>query len=150
MDMLLSLLSSLGIDNSVWLQMLVFFVAYAILSNLVFKPMLIAYEHRENKTQGQSAINQASLTKTQEMIELYEQKNRALNKQIQEMYSKVREEAAVEQTQILGKAKSEAELLINNSKSKTQEALKAARDESVKEIPALAHSITEKLVGRQL
>lgn len=150
MDMLVSLLSSLGINNSVWLQMIVFFVAYAILSNLVFKPFMLAYEHREKKTQGQSQQNQASLQKAQELSEQFEQKARALNKQVQAIYEKVREEASEAQGKILAQAKSESENIIGTSKQKIATEMKQAKEEAQKELPAIVLAVTEKLVGREL
>ena len=150
MQTVVSLLSSLGVNQTIWIQLGCFLVSYVSLTELVFKPYMKAYHERENRTVGGEETAIRIIEEAQELTSSYEKKAREMNSQIKHVYDQKRLEAMKDYETVLAAARESSASLIEADREKVKTEVEAARKTLSAEIPAVSSAIASRLAGKDL
>ncbi len=150
MDIVNSLLKVLGIDSTVWFQLVSFLIAYLALSNLVFKPYLKAFHERERRTVGSEESAVRIVEEAQQLQMNYEQRAKHLNSEIRSVYEAHRAEATKQYEKQVEAARAESATALDSARQKISTEVQAARKALSAEIPAVSAAIAARLSGKDL
>ncbi len=150
MQIVLSLLSALGVNQTIWIQLACFLVSYLALTQLIFKPYMKAYHERENRTVGNEESAIRIIEEAQELTHNYEKKARELNSEIKHLYDLKRSEAMKDYEAFIKTARENSTAAIEVARDKISHEVEAARKKLVSEIPAVSSAIASRLVGKDL
>jgi len=150
MDTLTSIISSLGINATLFIQLGIFVVVFAFLKTVVFTPYFNAYEERQKKTQGNQQQADQLWAHTREIEAQYQRKARSLNTDVKAIFDKARLEAALEQEKIYSEAREKAKSTVDKAREVVQGELNRAREDLIKEAPELARGIKERLLSYEV
>ena len=150
MQIVLSLLSALGVNETIWIQLGCFLVSYVALTQLIFKPYLKAYHERENRTVGGEETAIRIIEEAQELTGTYEKKAREMNSEIKHVYDRKRAEAMKDYEAMLAEARENSSTLIEAAREKVKTEVEAARKKLSAEIPAVSSAIATRLAGKDL
>ena len=89
----MQILSSLGVNSTIWLQLACFLISYVALTQLVLKPYLAAYNERQGRTVGNEEKAVRLLEETNEIQSTYADKVRAINSEMKAIYDASRTKA---------------------------------------------------------
>lgn len=140
----------LSVNYTVFIQIVIFLIAIFILNKLVFKPFLNLVDRRDMLTRG--AIEEAHELedKVKAIIEEYDQKlSEARTLAVEERNKLVLEGQAVA-GEILGKAREETGVLLEDAKAKLEADTKEIKDNIKGDIDGLAADIASKVLGKEV
>lgn len=135
--MFLDILSKLGINETLWTQLVIFLVAYIVLRALYFKPFLSVMEKREKEGMGKKEKAEQALQEAEKEELRY-----------REELSIVRKEARQKQEEKLSQAKlraSEEVLRARNTNKKKMEEVQTEIKEEVEKNMAELEKQSEKI-----
>jgi F0F1-type ATP synthase membrane subunit b/b' len=150
MEAVLSIISALKIDSTLWVQLGLFGVTYILLYYIAFKPYFKAFEGRQGLTEGNQVKAEQIFAQTRELEALYQRKLRGLNADLKDIYDKARLAALKEQERVQAEARESARLLLDKARQQIQEQVGRAREEIVKETPQVSRAITERLLPKEV
>ncbi len=145
-----NIITALGIDTTLWMQFGIFAISYIFLKQVVFNPYYKAFEEREGQTTGNNDKAEQIFAQTRELETLYQRKARNLNAEIKEIYDRIRIEATREQDRIQTEAREKAKASMEEIRDKIQEQFNHAREELIKQTPALSQIMSEKLLPPEI
>jgi F0F1-type ATP synthase membrane subunit b/b' len=148
MDTVLGIFTSLGANNTIWIQLGIFLVVFLFVLNVGMKPYFKAFEERQRRTQGSEKQAEQMVAQSRELEAMFQRKARGLNLDIKSIYDKQRLEAQKEHERILLEAKDKAKAILDRARGTIQEQYNKAREELFKEAPAVGRSIAERLVNK--
>jgi F-type H+-transporting ATPase subunit b len=149
MSQVIEILTSLGINNTVFYQFGIFFVAFISMNFIVFKPYLRAYDERVSRTVGGQEKAEQLLSKAAEKEKAYREQAKKLNGEIKEIFSEQNAKAKKETEQILAVAKKEADQKTEKARVELETAVVAARKEMENLIPEISKDIENKFMRQQ-
>ena len=150
MQIVLSLLTALGVNHTIWIQLGCFLVSYVALTELVFKPYMKAYHEREKRTVGGEEFAIRIIEEAQELTSHYERKAREINSEIKGLYDQKRSDAMKDYEKMLADARESSSGLIQEARKKIATEVEAARKKLAAEIPAVSSAIASRLAGKDL
>jgi F-type H+-transporting ATPase subunit b len=136
------------IDNTIFLQAILFLVLFLVLNAFLFKPWLEVRERRAKRIGGAVAEAQLLRTRASDASSEYEQRLAAAREQAIVARSDSRRAAEAEETTILGTARREATAELDAYKRTLAQQAGDARTELGGRIDALAGDITKQILGR--
>lgn len=145
----MSLLQSLGIDITVIIQLGIAAVSFLILATAVFNAFQRSYIQRLSNTLGSHSNAEETYSKIEIVKQNYEDRVKALNKEIGQLFNQAKQEARQAQTEQLELVKREIETLkkVSAQEIETQEALyRSKKSELAKEV---SESIYNQLVAQR-
>ena len=92
----MEVLQALGLNSTIGIQFIVFFVAYIFLSNLLFKPYLAAFVKRKEQTEGQETLAESLDLTTQDLHLKVDALQRELALKIQAIFNEAKKIGAKE------------------------------------------------------
>lgn len=136
------------LDGTVFVQAGIFLLLMLILRGLLFKPWLAARERRVEKIDG--AIAAASqLRQRAEALGLdYDARLAKAREQALEVRSEARRKSEGEGAEIVGGARHEATISLDQSRAKLVEEARVARQALVGKVDQLAAEIATRVLGR--
>jgi len=150
MDIVVSLLRSLGVNSTIWFQLGCFVVAYLAVTQLVFKPYLRAHGERQKRTVG----GEENAAKTVEEIGLlqgqYESKVRSLNNEIRGIYDASRAEAGKRYEETMSAARKQADATLETNRTQIATQVEVAERALKAEVPTMGIAIASRLAGKDL
>lgn len=139
-----NILDQLGVNNTIWIQFVIFTAAFLILKYLFFRPFLKVILERENQTEG--------VTKTAEELNI---NSATKEKEFQEKMRVVREQAAEKKDSLLSVAKAESSAKIEEARKQHKDSIEAARkkiedelDESLNDLKDRVHGFAQLFVEK--
>lgn len=150
MQIAVSLLHALGVDQTIWIQLACFLVSYLALTQLVFKPYMKAFHERENRTVGNEESAVRIIEEAQVLTGSYEKKAREINSQIKHIYDLKRSEAMKDYEALIQTARDNSSDAIESAREKIKTEVESARKKLALEIPAVSAAIASRLVGKDL
>ena len=150
MQKLLEILSQLGLDQTVWIQLCLFVFSYIFLSQFLFRPYLRNLKFRKKNTGG--ALDEATqLTAlTEKIASDYQGKLKKQNELADEEYSKLKSEGSQEEEKLLIAARIRANQMLDEAKKKISSEMTKTKEELRNQIPQLSSLIASRLLGRDL
>lgn len=146
MSQVIEILTSLGINNTVFYQFGIFFVAFVSMKFIVFKPYLNAYDERVRRTVGGQETAEKLLSEAELKEEAYREEAKKLNNQIKEIFAEQNSKAKKEVEQIMAVAKKEADAQTEEARKELEKSVNTARKEMENLIPEISKDIERKFV----
>lgn len=150
MEALTGLLQSLGVNSTLFYQLGIFAFSFFFIRYVAFEPYFRAHLVREQKTEGNQDQAEQIYAQTRELETLYQRRARTLSADIKSIYDKARGDANREQDKIISAARDKAKVSIERAREKIQGEFNKAREDLIKEAPAIGEAIRERLVGKEL
>lgn len=136
------------IDNTIFLQAILFLLLFLVLNTFLFKPWLEVRERRAKQIGGAVAEAQALRTRARDASSEYEQRLAAAREQALVTRSDSRRGAEADEAAIVATARREAAADLDARKQTLAQQSNDARAELGGRIDALATDITTKILGR--
>jgi F0F1-type ATP synthase membrane subunit b/b' len=143
----MEILNQLGINNSVWIQFVLFVVSLFLLQKLVFEAFAEAAFAREEKTQGSQEKTEQTYKKIQELSEKYELEARALSQQIKAQFDQARQESQQKIDTLVSHSRQKANQVVEGTRLRVANELKTAREGAKAEVPELVATLTRKMLS---
>ncbi len=147
MSQVIEILTSLGINNTVFYQFGIFFVAFISMKYIVFAPYLKAHDERVARTVGGQENAEKLLSEAHEKEQAYKEQAKKLNSKIKELFSEQNAKAKKEIEQIMAVAKKEADEKTEEARSELDQAVRSARKEMENHISEISGNIEKKFLG---
>lgn len=146
----MNILTSLGINSTIWIQLACFLISYVSFSQLVLKPYMAALHEREKRTVGNEEIAVRLIEEANDLHLEYEQKARKITSEIKGYYDEHRNDALKEADQMLTHAREEAAKALDKSRAEISTQIQAARQVLSAEVPAISAAMASKLAGKDI
>ncbi len=146
MSQVIEILTSLGIDSTVYFQFGIFSVAFISMKYIVFNPYLAAYDERVRQTVGGQEEAHQLLEEAEKQEALFAAEAKKLNGRIKEIFGTFNLKAKKEVEDILGTAKKEAEAQTELARKELEASVADARKEMESHIPEISSNIQNKFV----
>ena len=150
MDQFLSILKQLGVDNSVWIQLVFFLISYAALSQLLFKPYMKNLDYRKKNTTGNAEEATRLNTAAENLAMDYQGQVKAQNAKAASIYDQLKAEGQAEEDRLVAGAKKQATQLLDETRKKIQTDMAAAKEGLKAQIPQISRQIASRVLGREL
>ena len=144
----MEIFTKLGIDSTLFIQIAIFLVVYLVMYFLVLRPLFELYKHREALVLGNQEDKEQKLTEIQKLKDEYESKLRKVHGQIQNIFSKIKGEAAKECEEKLLEAKRKVKDSIDEARRQRQLEQQNVKEKLEKGIPQLAGMAIHKILDR--
>lgn len=150
MEAVLGILDTLKLNNTIWIQLGCFMVAYLAMSQLLFKPYYEAYRKRQERTVGGEETAEKLTQEALEMQESYEGKLRAVNAEFKTIYDQEKSEAQKSFNDKVAGARKEAEGVLEETRTQVATKVVDVQKDLEKEIPAISSAMASKLIGKEI
>jgi len=150
MDQLLTILTGLGVNQTIWVQLALFLITFLVLNNVVFKRYQVALVERHQKTLGGEDLTKQLVLEAQDIQARYEKRARQVNEQIKSAYDTAVGAGYKKQNDILEATRKEAADTIKQARDKISEQVREARGQLQRELPAISSLISTRLTGKEL
>ena len=137
----MQILSQLGANYTAFIQFIIFIIAITFLTIYVFNPYFKAYDERMKRTKGADAVAAETATDAKNMALIYQSKAREISDKIKTVFDKKRTEAGQAGSEILNRAKAEAEKLTTSARNEIQ----LQKNQAQGQIKTLTTEISEQL-----
>ena len=144
----MAILDQLGLNQSFFVQLVVFTLAYLALSRFVFTPYAKALEQREARTTGDEGLALEIHKKTEELRTQYEAKARQISGSVKAIFDDYRNEANKEHEKILSQARGESNKLIEAARQKVSAEIGEAQTQIKADAPVIAQEMTRRLLAK--
>jgi F-type H+-transporting ATPase subunit b len=142
--------SIIDLDGTVFVQLILFFVAFGVLYVLVFKPMVTLLEAREEAIDGakdQAAHLEAEVREKQAAFEAELRKVKGSSNEERE---RLRAEGQEIERSLLDRVRAETQSVVAEAKTRLDSEAALARQELAAQRSQLAREIASKLLGREV
>lgn len=143
----LNIITALGIDSSLWVQLIIFIGTFLMLKQIVFAPYFAAYEARQGQTKGYQDKAEEVFAQTRELEMHYQRKARGLAAEIKAIYASAKQQVTTEQEKIQMTAEQNAKKMLELSRTQLLEEFNRVRDELSKQAPEIGQAITAQLIS---
>ena len=150
MEVLTSVLKTLHVDNTIWIQLGCFMVAYLSLSNLVFKPYYKVFLIRKERTVGGEESAEEMVKETSELTEKFEARTREINSEFKTIYDAEKQVATKAYNDEIAAARNSATELGEKVQTQIATEVDKAKTELEKEVPAVSLTMASKLIGKEV
>ena len=144
----MAILESIGLDQTLYIQFIVFFITFMFVNGLIFKPYNKAFEERLKRTQGNKSLADRALEETKQLELEYEKKARSINSEFKSIYDSSKTNALHEYDRLIAEARENAKSLLEVNREKITGELEKAKKDVCKEIPIVSEAIVNKLLGK--
>ncbi|MDZ4677306.1 MAG: ATP synthase F0 subunit B [Oligoflexia bacterium] len=146
----MEILAQLGVNQTLWIQLAFFIVAYLMLSNFLFKPYRRNLEYRKKNTSG--TVEEATkLTASTEGLAMdYQGRMKRHNESAADIYNVLKSEGHAEEEKLLLQARERANLLIEQARKKISTDMVTAREGLRAQVPQLSSTIASQVLGRDI
>jgi F0F1-type ATP synthase membrane subunit b/b' len=146
----MSILRELGVNQTIWIQLALFFICYLSLSQLVFKPYLRNLNYRKQNTGGSFDQAAALNAETEKLALEYQHRMKEQNAAAQAVYDKLKGEGQAEEDRLIQVSRKLGQDVVEQSKKKVASELGAAQLKLKSEIPHLSELIASRVLGREI
>lgn len=146
----MAILDTLGLNNTLFIQLAIFVVTYLVFSTLVFKPYLASHIKRAAMTNFGEATASHLLSETKDITLKYEFKAREVSEHIDKVFDSARLEAQHQYDEVVKKARDEAEKKLLAARKEIDQTVQRVRGELTQGIPGVSVEISNKLLGKQI
>lgn len=144
----MAILDQLGLNQTVFFQLLIFLVTITVLSTVAISPYLAALKQRELRTVGGEAQTAEIQKKSADLQSKYETAARKINDEIRTIYDSFREQANQESEKIVSAARIESNSKMEKVRSQITLEIGEATKKAKEQAPELAQKILQKLLAK--
>ncbi len=146
MDQIIDILKDIGINETLFFQVGLFFIAWLAMNCIVFRPYLMAYEERIRRTLGSQEETRDILKQAEKKEQEYKALARKLNGDIHSAFAESNTKAKKKTEEILLQARGDSELQNGKLRKQMELSVAQARRDLENHIPALSLGIQKKFV----
>ena len=147
---LLSEGSIIDLDGTIWVQLVLFGVAFFVFKPLIFRPMVALFEARENAIEGAKLEALRLQDEASAESEEFEVEMRRLRLQAGEERDRLRAEGKRLERTVLDGVREETDKLLAEADAKLATEATGLRAEIDRSVPALAKQIASKMLNREV
>jgi F-type H+-transporting ATPase subunit b len=140
----------IDIDNTLWIQLVLFLIAMAFLTKAVFKPYLRLRDAREKGIEGARAEAKAMQEGAGARVGDYDARLQQARQRGAEERARLRTEGTEREREILTRAREEAARSVEAARASLQQQATTLRAELKPRVGELATAMAKKLLGREL
>jgi F-type H+-transporting ATPase subunit b len=144
----MAILEQLELNQSFFVQFVVFTVAYLALSRLVFAPYGEALAQREMRTKGGEDLAIEIQKKSDELRTQYETKARQVSGNVKSIFDQYRDEANKEYEKIVSASRLDAQKLVEAARQKVSVEIGDAKAKIKADVPVVAQEMTRRLLAK--
>lgn len=146
MGEIINILVSLGVDQTVFIQMAVFLAAFTFLKYFIFNPYLAAYIERRKRTVGHADVAKEMKADIEQLEGQYSTEAKAQHEKIKEVFNAKKAEGTKEAARIVEAGHANAQKTLNEGKKEIDAAFGKARDEMKTFVPEIGNAMVERLI----
>lgn len=144
----MEIIQQIGINQTAFIQFVIFTLTIVFLVKFVFTPFAHAAEQRENQTKGGEELAVELQKQAVDVAKTYEVKLREQTEKLKAIFDTHKKQASSEADLLVSKARTEAESLLESNRQQIEKNIQAVSQELKAQAPAVALSITQKLIGK--
>ena len=137
-------------DSTIVIQIALFFTAYGLMNNLVFKPYLNLLKQRRGRTSDLVKKAEKDRIRAQELTVTVENALREERKKVSGWLDEEKKKVSEEERLILTKARAQASLELDSARAKINEEVVEARQKLQPLVQDYASQIATRLLGRKV
>jgi F-type H+-transporting ATPase subunit b len=138
------------LNVTVWVQMANFIVLIFVLNIVLFKPILGVIEGRKKRLEDLGEEVKSLETQIDEKMADYEEKLRQARQEAMNERNEIQQKAAEDGKTIMGEARSEISVIIEDFKNKLDKEMTGARNVLKSQSEKISREISEKVLGRSI
>lgn len=142
--------SLIEINRSLVIQLVNFLILLAVLTKLLYRPLMAALAGRTAAIKAQLAEAQAAREDAQRQLAGLEERLRAAQAEAQAVRDRALREAAEVRERLTAEARREAARLVETAQAQITQEVRRARTELRAEVGALATQVAERLIRKSL
>ncbi len=146
MGEIINILVSLGVDQTVFIQMGVFLLAFTFLKYFIFGPYLAAYIERRKRTVGHADVAKELKAEIDALEAQYSTEAKSQNEKIKELFAEKRSLGAKEAAKIVEAGHANAQKTLAEGKKSIDTAFGQAREEMKTFVPSIGDAMVERLI----
>jgi F-type H+-transporting ATPase subunit b len=146
----MSILTALGVNQTVFILFGLFCLSYIALTQLVFKPYFKAFNVRRERTVGNQELAERFIEESKGLQTEYENKAKQINNEFRAIYDQTRTEAMREYDSMVSTARDQASEILEAKRQDIDREVQKAKQDLVKQVPELQSAIVTKLLGKEL
>jgi len=148
MEVLNSVLAQLGVDGTFFHQFVLIFTLYAVLTQVLWKPLRRTIGEREKATVEAKKVALDLERKAKEALELYETQMEGSSREANGLFKKAKEEALLKQGNVIHSAEEEYRNQVARAREEAEKELADIRDNLKKDSEEIAKLMLGKVLGR--
>lgn len=142
--------SVVDLDGTIFVQIVVFFLAFFVLRALVFKPVLDLFIRREEGIEGARQKARELQKEADEADRTFNEEIRKVRQAANEERDRLRAEGQQVARELLDRSRGESERMLGEARRKMDEDGRKVREEIQGQVPVLARQIASRLLGREV
>lgn len=142
--------SIVDLDGTVFVQLVLFFVAFAVLYPLVFKPMVALLDAREQAIEGARDEAKQLESDVQSKQASFDAELRRVRSASSEERERLRGEGQELERRLLDRVRGETQAMVNEAKTRLDGEGRTARAELAAQRGELARDIASRVLGREV
>jgi F0F1-type ATP synthase membrane subunit b/b' len=146
----MSILSALGVNETVGIQFFIFLIVYFSLSRLLFTPYFSAFLKRSEKTVGNTDRAEQLQKEAAALEQQFQNHAREQNQRLKSLFEAARAQAQREYEGIAMGARDRATLIIDETRQKTLLELQRVQPDLKNEVVLVTSGIVQKMLGKDL
>jgi F-type H+-transporting ATPase subunit b len=146
----MELLTQLGVNYTLGIQLIAFLIVYVILKYVLFAPYFKAYNERSVRTVGQTELAERFINETKDLEEKFAAKATEVNERYKAVFDKTRSEAMKEYDRLVNESRAQSKRLIDETRAKIQKEMESARGQLKAEVEGVSKLINQKLIGKDV
>lgn len=146
----MEILAQLGIDGTLWVQLVLFMISYFFMSTFIFKPYLKNLEYRKKNTTGANEEASKLMATTEHLTLEYERKMKANNETVAQIFNQFKNEGKLEEQRLISAARTKAEQNLSAANNNIEKEIQSVRAQIEKTLPEMSKTAAGKLLGRDL
>jgi F-type H+-transporting ATPase subunit b len=143
-----AILEQLGIDQTFFVQLIIFAVLFAILNQVYFKPFMKLFNARHQKTTADREAAERMMLEAQAKLEEYQKKLAEERTIARKDYEAIIDQAKKEEAALLAAAREEAKKITQQAAESVSAQRDHLRTQLETDVESLALAISEKLLRR--
>jgi len=140
----------LSVDKTVVIQMVIFLASIFILNSLLFKPLLLLVDKREQLTTGTIEEAKKLEEKVGQIIEEYNSKLNEARARALEERNETRRQAQVLHEEMIKKAREEAQALLEEAKQKLELETREIKGKIRSDVETIARDMASRILGKEV
>jgi F0F1-type ATP synthase membrane subunit b/b' len=144
----MEIIQQIGINQTAFIQFIIFSIAMLFLINFVFKPYAQAAEQRENQTKGGEELAVELQKQAVDVAKSYEQKLREQSDKLKTIFESHKKMGSSDADLLISKARAEADGYVEANRKIIEQNILAVSQDLKAQSPAVALAITQKLIGK--
>ncbi len=144
------ILTSLGVNHTIFYQLAIFLVVYIFLSQVLFKPYFAAFAQRKERTVGNQDKAESLLEDARRLEEAFASRAKEINDQIRAVYEQEKSQSLKTQEREMLAAREQAKATVEANRARIEDEIDRVQKELNVQAPLVSQAIVAQLLGKDL